>query len=107
MVNHALAAGRPQGLEGTREFLRNARRQTHGGRWISSVVVAEGDMVVQFGVRELHWPGGSFMGFGCQRAQPPETSRLPTGWSTGGSPNGGPSEMTSPCSVSSGQCAAD
>jgi len=63
MVNHALAAGRPQGLEGTREFLRNARRETHGGRWISSVVVAEGDMVVQFGVRELHWPGGSFMGF--------------------------------------------
>src|SRR5947208_6635903 len=42
MVNHALAADRPQGLEGTREFLRNARRQTHGGRWISSVVVAEG-----------------------------------------------------------------
>jgi hypothetical protein len=37
MVNHALAAGRPQGLEGTREFMRNARRETHGGRWISSV----------------------------------------------------------------------
>ena len=63
MVNHALAAGRRQGLEGTREFLRNAGRATHPGRWISSVVVAEGDMVVQFGPRELHWPGGSFMGF--------------------------------------------
>lgn len=63
MVNHALAPGRPQGLEGTREFLRNARRETHGGRWVNSIVVAEGDMVVQFGTRELHWPGGSFMGF--------------------------------------------
>lgn len=63
MVNHALAPGRPQGLEGTREFLRNARRETHGGRWITSLVVAEGDLVVQFGSRELVWPGGSFMGF--------------------------------------------
>src|SRR4029079_5186727 len=55
------AAGRRQGLEGTREFLRNAGRATHPGRWISSVVVAEGDMVVQFGPRELHWPGGASM----------------------------------------------
>jgi predicted ester cyclase len=63
MVNHALAAGRPQGLEGTREFLRRARRDTHGGRWVVSMVVAEGDMVVQFGTRELTWPGGSLLGF--------------------------------------------
>jgi predicted ester cyclase len=63
MVNHALAAGRPQGLEGTREFLRHARRDTHGGGWLNSIVVAEGDMVVQFGARELTWPGGSLLGF--------------------------------------------
>jgi len=63
MVNHALGPGRPQGLEGTREFLRGARRDTHGGRWLHSIVVAEGDMVVQFGSRELTWPGGSFLGF--------------------------------------------
>jgi predicted ester cyclase len=63
MVNHALAPGRPQGLEGTREFLRHARRETHGGPWVNSIVVAEGDMVVQFGTRELRWPGGPFMGF--------------------------------------------
>jgi predicted ester cyclase len=31
-------------------------------RWITSIVVAEGDMVVQFGTRELSWPGGSFRG---------------------------------------------
>jgi predicted ester cyclase len=63
MVNHALAPGRSQGLEGTREFLRGARRDTHGGRWLNSIVVAEGDLVVQFGTRELTWPGGSFLGF--------------------------------------------
>ena len=63
MVNHALAPGRPQGLEGTREFLRAAQRSQHGGRWLTSFVVAEDDMVVQFGTRELTWPGGPFMGF--------------------------------------------
>jgi predicted ester cyclase len=63
MVNHALAPGRPQGLEGTREFFRGAGRDRHGGRWLTSFVVAEDDMVVQFGSRELDWPGGSFMGF--------------------------------------------
>src|SRR5689334_2507825 len=49
MVNHALAAHMPPGLEGTREFLRRARRDLHGGRWITSIIVAADDMVVQFG----------------------------------------------------------
>ena len=63
MVNHALAPGRPRGLAGTREFLTSARRHQHPGRWVESFVVAEGDMVVQFGRRELEWPGGGFRGF--------------------------------------------
>ena len=63
MVNHALAPHMPAGLEGTRAFLRSARRDVHGAGWLNSVVVAEEDMVVQFGRRELHWPGGSFLGF--------------------------------------------
>lgn len=63
MVNHALAPGRPQGLAGTREFLQLAQRHRHPGRWVSTFVVAEADMVVQFGTRELDWPGGSFLGY--------------------------------------------
>ena len=63
MINHALAPGRPQGIEGTREFLRSARRDLHPVRWTESHVVAEGDLVVQFGTRQQHWPGGSFRGF--------------------------------------------
>jgi len=62
MVNHALAPGRPQGLAGTPEFLTTARRTQHPGRWITSFDVAEGDMVVQFGLRELDWPGGNLRG---------------------------------------------
>lgn len=63
ITNHALAPGRPQGIAGTREFLENARRDLHPVRWIESHVVAEGDLVVQFGTREQEWPGGTFRGF--------------------------------------------
>lgn len=63
LINHTLLPGRPPGLEGTREFLRTAgRRQWQADRWQTATVVAEGDFVVQFGVREGHWPGGSFRG---------------------------------------------
>ena len=63
IVNHSLAPGRPAGLDGTREFLETARRDVHGAAWIESIVVAERDIVVQFGKRSLEWPGGRFMGF--------------------------------------------
>jgi len=63
LVNHALAPDRPPGLAGTRESSRTARRDVFGGGWLSSHVVAENDMVVQFGRRNLTWPGGSLLGF--------------------------------------------
>lgn len=63
MVNHALAPHMPAGIEGTRQFLMSARRDRHPARWVESRTVAEGDLVVQFGVREHEWPGGSFRGF--------------------------------------------
>lgn len=63
MVNHALAPDRPTGLEGTREFLRTGMRQFHGDGWTDSVLVADGEYVVQFGVRAGTWGGGPFLGF--------------------------------------------
>jgi predicted ester cyclase len=69
MTNHALAPDRPQGIAGTREFLEGARRDVHPVRWIESHVVAEGDLVVQFGTREQDWPGGSFRGFDVPRGR--------------------------------------
>jgi len=63
MVNHALATGRPAGLAGTREFLSTqGRRRWVSYRWDRLVVVADGDHVVQYGVRAGHWPGGEFRG---------------------------------------------
>ena len=63
MVNHALAPDRPKGLEGTREFLRTAWPQFQADGWTDSVILAERDYVVQFGVRAGTWGGGPFLGF--------------------------------------------
>jgi predicted ester cyclase len=62
MVNHSLAPSRPRGLEGTREFLRTGMPRLNEDGWTDSVMVAEGDYVVQFGVRGGNWRGGSFLG---------------------------------------------
>ena len=40
MVNHMLAPGRPQGIEGTREFLLSARRDLNPARWVESHLVS-------------------------------------------------------------------
>jgi predicted ester cyclase len=67
MVNHALASGRPQGLEGTREFLASSLRDPFASTaWRELNVVAEGDYVVQHGVRGGEWLGGPYLGFGAE-----------------------------------------
>jgi predicted ester cyclase len=63
LVNHSLAPTRPQGLEGTRQWLETDGRNFQSFSWHELTVVAEHDLVVQFGVREHDWPGGSFRGF--------------------------------------------
>ena len=40
-----------------------AQRSTYPARWVESHIVADGDYVVQFGVREQVWPGGRFRGY--------------------------------------------
>jgi predicted ester cyclase len=67
MVNHAIAPDRPAGLAGTREFLETmGRHQITSQTWRELVVVAEGDYIVQFGVRAGRWHGGEFMGVMAQ-----------------------------------------
>lgn len=63
MVNHALAPSRPAGLEGTRQWLATEGRNFSSFTWKELFVVAEDDLVVQFGVRGHDWPGGRFRGF--------------------------------------------
>jgi predicted ester cyclase len=66
MVNHALAPGRPQGLAGTREFLTASAAAFGDTGWSSLHVIAEGEFVVQHGVRGGQWKGGSLFGFDLQ-----------------------------------------
>lgn len=66
MVNHALAADRPTGLAGTREFLTASARRFGNDGWTSLHTIAEGDLVVQHGIRGGHWRGGPLFGFDLQ-----------------------------------------
>ena len=63
MTNHALRADRPGGLEGTREWLATEGPKFRSFRWKELMVVAEDDLVVQFGMRGGEWPGGTIRGF--------------------------------------------
>jgi predicted ester cyclase len=67
-VNHALTPGRHD-LQRTKDFLSQGvaaaaggRRDPHRSRWLERRVVAEGDLLVEYGRREGNWPGGTFRG---------------------------------------------
>jgi ketosteroid isomerase-like protein len=69
MVNHALAAHRPLGLAGTKQFLAESESDPGKAAWRRSlmfdqrlVTVAEGEYVTQLGTRAGRWPGGRFRG---------------------------------------------
>lgn len=69
MTNHALAAHRAPGLEGTKEFVRECRSDPERAAWMRTmhqqrdlVTIAEGDYVIQFGKISASWAGGLFRG---------------------------------------------
>jgi predicted ester cyclase len=69
MVNHALAHHRSQGLEGTKEFLRECQLDLGRASWKRSMIsdqqvvtIGEDDYVIQYGTRAGTWPGGRFRG---------------------------------------------
>jgi predicted ester cyclase len=61
-VNHAAAAGRPQGIEGAKEVVGFTKRTQPDQTWTSQRMIAEGDYVVVHGVREGTWQAESFRG---------------------------------------------
>ena len=63
MVTHSFGPSMPQGIEGVRKFVARRASSGAGGRWAQVVTVAEGEYVIQFGVRVQAWPGGLFRGF--------------------------------------------
>ena len=105
MVNHALADDRPAGLAGTREFLKTMGRHlmTDEG-WGELVVVAEGDYIVQYGLRHGRWHGGRSWASTPRPATTAVASLPCTGSKRARSPCGGRCATTSRCSVSSVRC---
>lgn len=93
--NHAISPGGPNGVDATRKFLNSPGRQTHAGRWAHHVVVADGDYVVEFGVRAGHWPGGSFRGIDSPAGPDERGAAFMYRLVVGGWPSGGPFAMTS------------
>ena len=63
MVNHALAASAAPGPRGHPQLPSQGPTRQYPARWVESHIVASGDYVVQFGVREQEWPGGPFRGY--------------------------------------------
>lgn len=70
MRNHALDGHRSEGLEGTKEFLRDCRQDPARAAWLRAlhgqrdlVTIAEGDYVIQFGKLSSTWAGRAFRGF--------------------------------------------
>lgn len=62
IINHSLSHHRPIGLDGTRQYLSTNGKAFQTDHWRECITVAENDFVVQFGIREGHWPGGTFRG---------------------------------------------
>ena len=70
MTNHALASHRAQGLEGTKQFLRECREDPRKIAWMRAlhgernlIAIAEGDYVIQYGKITSTWPGNRFRGY--------------------------------------------
>jgi predicted ester cyclase len=70
MKNHALGSDRADGLEGTKEFLRECREDERKAAWLRALhgerdltTIGEGEYVVQYGKINSTWAGRAFRGF--------------------------------------------
>jgi predicted ester cyclase len=60
-VNHA-APARRQGIQGVKDVIDFSLRMQPDQRWSELHVIAEGDLVVLYGVRTATWQGSEFRG---------------------------------------------
>ena len=62
LVNHAAAAPLKKGVEGIKKVVGFSRAAQPDQQWTWKATVAEGDLVVVYGVREATWQGEQFRG---------------------------------------------
>jgi predicted ester cyclase len=63
VVNHAAAPNSQQGIDGIKRVAGFSRAAQPDQRWTWKNVVAEGDLVIVYGVREATWQAEKFRGF--------------------------------------------
>jgi predicted SnoaL-like aldol condensation-catalyzing enzyme len=62
VVNHAARPGLQDGIEALKTLMRSIQESQTDRRWTDQRYVAEGDLVVVYGVREGFWRSPSFRG---------------------------------------------
>jgi hypothetical protein len=62
VLNHAARPGLQEGLECFRELLGAIHGAQRDRRWTQQRYVAEGDLVIVYGVREGYWTAANFRG---------------------------------------------
>jgi predicted ester cyclase len=62
LVNHAAAGPNKRGIEGVRKIVGFSRTAQPDQKWTWKAVLADGDLVVVYGVREATWQGQQFRG---------------------------------------------
>jgi predicted ester cyclase len=62
LVNHAAAPERRHGVQALKDVIAFSRRAQPDQRWTEQHVIAEGDLVVVYGIREATWQAVEFRG---------------------------------------------
>jgi predicted ester cyclase len=61
-INHAAAAPNKRGFDGLKKIVGFTKAAQPDQKWTWQAVVAEGDLVIVYGVREATWMGKQFRG---------------------------------------------
>ncbi len=69
-INHSAGPEAPHGTEGLKRVVAFSRAAMPDQRWTNETLVAEGDLVVIYGVREATWQADSFRGLPTPKGKP-------------------------------------
>jgi predicted ester cyclase len=69
IVNHAASGNHRIGVEGVKRVVGFSKTAQPDQRWTWKAVVAEGDLVIVYGVREATWQGEKFRGISTPKGK--------------------------------------
>ena len=69
VVNHAAAGPNKHGVDGIKKIVGFSKRAQPDQKWTWKAVLADGDLVVVYGVRETTWQGEQFRGLATPKGK--------------------------------------